>query len=247
MDKFTAFYHKVTTDEALATRVAEILGDDDEIENVTDEQLQQLSALAKEIDFDISVEEAKEYFKREDDEQLTNAELEMVAGGKGDKSDTAGTSLKAAEKTAEEVLKLLGKAARGCFVGESKISTPDGFKFAKDIKLGDEVFTFDTQDNKIVGKVLEIHLVADAKIVDVEFANGAVWKTTAVQWFYCGNDDYACVTNTKGKAALTEDGGKANVVKVTDNGEIANVYDFVIEGENIFIVNGVASEGYTGD
>lgn len=247
MEKFTAFYQRVTSDEKLAARVAEILGDDEQIDNVTDEQLQQLSALAKEIGLDISVEEAREYLNREDDrnETLTNDQLEMVAGGKGGSSDAE--KEKIVEEVAEKALGILGKAAHGCFVGSSEISAPNGVKLAKDIKLGDEVFTFDTQDNKIVGKVLEIHLVADAKIVDVEFANGAIWKTTAVQWFYCGNDDYACVTNTKGKAALTEDGGKAKVVKVTDNGEIENVYDFVIEGENIFIVNGVASEGYTGD
>lgn len=246
MEKFTAFYQRVTTDEKLAARVAEILGDDEQIDKVTDEQLQQLSALAKEIGLDISVEEAREYLNREDDrsETLTNDQLEMVAGGKGVSDDERNKIIK---EGVEEALKVLGKLGRGCFVGSSEISAPNGVKLAKDIKLGDEVFTFDTQDNKIVGKVLEIHLVADAKIVDVEFANGAIWKTTAVQWFYCGNDDYACVTNTKGKAALTEDGGKAKVVKVTDNGEIENVYDFVIEGENIFIVNGVASEGYTGD
>ena len=165
---------------------------------------------------DISVEEAKEYFNREDDEKLTNAELDMVAGG-------------------------------GCFIGESKISTPDGFKFAKDIKLGDEVYTFDIADNKIVGKVLEIHAVANAKIVDVELSNGAIWKTTSYQCFYCGKDDYACVTDTKDKAALAEDGQKVKVVKVIDSGEIADICDFAISAENIFIVNGVAAEGYTDD
>lgn len=243
MDKFTAFYQRITTDEALAARVTEILGDDEQIDNVTDEQLQQLSALAKEIGLDISVEEAKEYLNREDDEKLTNAELDMVAGGKISDSERN----KVIKEVADTILNIIGKLAHGCFVGESKISTPDGFKFAKDIKLGDEVYTFDTADKKVVGKVLEIHAVANANIVDVEFANGAIWKTTKVQWFYCGNADYACVTDTKGKAALTEDGQKAKVVKVTDNGETADIYDFAISGENIFIVNGVAAEGYTGD
>ena len=236
MDKFTAFYNKVMLDEELAAKVAQIFGDDDKIDNVTDEQLQQLSALAKEVGLDISVKEAKEYLNREDDEKLTNAELDMVAGGKGSIS-------------VEDVLKTAGYIIKGlsCFVGESKISTPNGFKTAADIKIGDEVFTFDIEDKKIVGKVLKIHAAAAVKIVDVEFSNGAIWKTSPAQWFYCGKDDYACVTDTKGKAALAEDGQKIKIVKVTDGGETANVFDFVIEGENIFIVNGVAAEGYTGD
>ena len=238
MDKFTAFYNKVMIDEKLAAKVAKIFGDDDKTEDMTDEQLQQLSALAKEEGFDISVEEAKEYFNREDEDakKLTNEELDMVAGGKGSISG-------------EDVFKTVGYIIKGlsCFVGESKISTPNGFKTAADIKIGDEVFTFDIEDKKIVGKVLEIHAAAAVKIVDVEFSNGAIWKTSPAQWFYCGKDDYACVTDTKGKAALAEDGQKIKIVKVTDGGETANVYDFVIEGENIFIVNGVAAEGYTGD
>jgi hypothetical protein len=242
MDKFTAFYNKVMSDEELAAKVAKIFdGKDDKI---NDEQLQQLSVLAKEVGLDISVEEAKEYFNREDDDELKEEELDMVAGGKGGGSSE---SEKIAVEVAEKALEVLGKCARGCFVGDSKISTPDGFKLAKDIKLGDEVYTFDIEDNKIVGKVLEIHAVADAKIVDVEFSNGATWKTTSYQWFYCGKDDYACVMDTKGKSALTEDGQNVKIVKATDSGENADIYDFTISGENIFIVNGVAAEGYTGD
>lgn len=242
MDKFTAFYNKVTSDEELAAKVAKIF--DGNYDEINDEQLQQLSALAKEVGLDISVEEGKEYFNREDEDQLSETELDMVAGGKGGGSSE---SEKVAVEVAKKVIEVAGKALGGCFVGESKISTPDGFKFAKDIKLGDEVYTFDIEDKKIVGKVLEIHAVADAKIVDVEFSNGATWKTTSYQWFYCGKDDYACVMDTKGKSALAEDGQNVKIVKATDSGENADIYDFKISGENIFIVNGVAAEGYTGD
>ena len=85
------------------------------------------------------------------------------------------------------------------------------------------------------------------EIVKVEFSNGKIWFTTATQWFYCGNDDYACVLEDKGKSAITEENAKATVVKVTKTGEIQKVYDFIVEGVNVFFVEGIAAEGYSVD
>ena len=240
MDNFKAFYAKVLTDEAFKAEVEKILGDI-ALENATDEQISQLCELVKAKGIDISVEDFKESLNmaEKESEQLTDEQLDMVAGG-SESDRITGTII-------GKIFNTVIKALAHCFVGDSKISTPNGFKAAQDIKLGDEVYTFDVEDKKIVGKVLEVHATANIKVVEVEFSNGATWKAAPVQWFYCGNDDYACVTDTKGKSALTEDGSKAKVVKITDNGETANVYDFVIEGENLFIVNGVVAEGYTGD
>lgn len=213
----------------------------DELRNINDLTPEEFEILGK------KVEEIRNSL---DNETLTDSQLEMVAGGrKGKSSDTV-----------TDILKAITKYLKSCFVGDSQISTPNGMKAIKDIKLGDEVFTFDINDNKVIGKVLEIHAAANMKIVDVKFANGVVWKCTPFQWFYCGNDEYACVNDTKtfyrgwdkltdetGKSALTEDKQSVSVVKVTNNGEVADVYDLVISIENNFIVNGIAAEGYTGD
>ena len=134
-----------------------------------------------------------------------------------------------------------------CFIGNSKISTPNGEKFIKDIKIGDEVISLDAENKKVVSKVIEVRPVFENEIVKVEFSNGKIWFTTATQWFYCGNDDYACVLEDKGKSAITEENAKATVVKVTKTGEIKKVYDFIVEGVNVFFVEGIAAEGYSVD
>ena len=220
--------------------VKNLLGKDDlrDIDDLTPEELEILKQ---------KIEEIRNSLEEED---LTDSQLEMVSGGGKGKPKTI----------AQEILQAILTSIKACFVGDSQISTPSGMKSIKDMKLGDEVFTFDINDNKVIGKVLEIHAAADMKIVNVEFANGTVWKCTPFQWFYCGNDEYACVKDTKtfyrgwdkltdeiGKSALTEDKQSVSVVKITDNGEVADVYDLVISIENNFIVNGIAAEGYTGD
>ena len=134
-----------------------------------------------------------------------------------------------------------------CFIGESKISTPNGEKFISEIKIGDEIISLDSKNNKVVSKVIEVRPVAEQEIVKVEFGNGKIWYTTESQWFYCGNDDYACVIDDKGKAAITEDDAKTTIIKAEKTGKIQKVYDFVVEGLNVFFVEGIASEGYSED
>ena len=132
-----------------------------------------------------------------------------------------------------------------CFAEDAKISVPNGTKFIKDIKVGDEVISLDRNDNKIISKVTRVQPIFTEKILEVEFSNGTTWKATETQWFYCGNDDYASIIDTKGKSAITESGRKVAVVRVSDTGKTVEVYDFIVEGTNVFFANGIAAEGYS--
>lgn len=160
-------------------------------------------------------------------------------------NSTQPKSFKAAWNYARAHWRDFYREKKTCFVGETKISTPNGEKFIKDIKIGDEVISLDAENNKVVSKVIEVIPVHYSEIVKVEFSNGKVWKTTESQWFYCGNDDYACVLDDQGKAAITEDGATATVIKAERTGKIKRVYDFVVENLNVFFVEGIASEGYS--
>lgn len=241
MDNLKIFYSKIMEDEALAAKLNQILEDvEDEI---SDEQCQKVVELAKEVGVTLTVDEIKNYIElhEKDSETLTEDELEMVAGGK-DKKSSADDA-----KRIADFLKWGKDIHLHCFTADSKISTPSGVKVIGDIKVGDEVISVDAQDKKVVSKVTEVRPVFDEEIYKVEFSNGATWFTTATQWFYCGNDDYACTIDSKGKAAITEDGATATVVNVTKTGEVKKVYDFIVDGVNVFFVEGVAAEGYSID
>ena len=227
--------------------------DTPENEELTNEQIQRLIELAKEAGVEISAEDIENYIDAQENnsENLTEEELDMVAAGTRILSNDI--------NNADGVFTVIDNidfptsyGYRACFMGDSKISTPAGAKVIRNIKVGDEVYSLDAQNNKIVAKVIEVRPVFDEEIVKIEFSNGAIWYTTATQWFYCGrfygnDDDYACAIDSKGKAALTENGEKVTVVKAEKTGEIKKVYDFITDGLNLFFVEGIAAEGYSID
>ena len=241
MENLKIFYAKIIEDEALAAKLKQII-EDTEDEN-SDEQFQKVLSLAKEVGVEISVEDIKAYHElhENDAETLTEDELETVAGGE-DKSDPVQIAVEVGKWLLEKIF-----TTRGCFIADSKISTPSGDKVISDIKVGDEVISVDAQNKTVISKVSEVRPIIDEEIYKVEFSNGKIWFTTSSQWFYCGNDDYARAIDSKGKAALTEDGATATVVNVTKTGEIKKVYDFIVDGVNVFFVEGVATEGYSID
>lgn len=242
MEKLKEWHLKVMDDIKLSAKLNEILNEIELEEEVKNEHIQKIITLAKEVDVEITADDIKNYIKLLDkeSEKLSDDELEMVAGGK-DKSDADDAH------TIAEFSKWVKKIHIHCFTADSKISTPSGPKAISAIKVGDEVFSVDSQNKKVVGKVTEVRPVADEEIYKVEFSNGATWFTTSSQWFYCGNDDYACAIDSNGKAAISEDGKTATVVNVTKTGEVQKVYDFIVDGVNVFFVDGIATEGYSED
>lgn len=176
------------------------------------------------------------------EEMLNMEELDNISGA-GDFVDKYHHTLKKVNDTLSNIVKMLPKGR--CFAEDAKISIPNGTKFIKDIKIGDEVISLDKNDKKIISKVIAVQPVFKERIFKVEFSDGTIWNATDTQWFYCGNDDYASIIDTQGKTALTENGQRATVVKVTDTGKTPEVYDFIVEGVNVFFVNGIAAEGYS--
>lgn len=177
-------------------------------------------------------------------QELNDEDMSQVSGG-ASYWDQFQHTWRKVQRTIGNIIKHLPKPR--CFAGDAKISTPNGTKMIKDIKVGDEVFGVNEQDQKVTTKVVSVNPVFQEKIFEVEFSDGTKWNATKTQWFYCGKDDYASIVDTQGKSALTEGGQKVEVVKVTDTGKVADVYDFTVEGVNVFFVNGVAAEGYGED
>ena len=272
MDNVKLFYSKILQNEELLARFNKIIDETgfDPEDEVTlqqlDELVRKLHDLSQAVGVEITVEDLKQYveeFSNADNEtaKLTYDELEQVAGGEGGQVDKDANDeyTKKCMEDAEELKKDISAKEDlvinegpvtepvtygKCFAADSKISTPSGTRIISDIKVGDEVISLDVQNNKVVSKVIEVRPVADEEIYKVEFSNGATWFTTATQWFYCGDDDYACAIDSKGKAALTEDGASATVIKFEKTGNTQKVYDFIVDGVNVFFVEGIAAQGY---
>lgn len=81
MSKITDFYAKVLADESAKTKLGEILGGK-AINEADNSQLEKIGSLAKELGFDITIEEAQNYLKG-DNAELDDDDLGAVAGGTG--------------------------------------------------------------------------------------------------------------------------------------------------------------------
>lgn len=89
MDRMKELYEKVAKDSALQAKLNAIISDAEKA--TTGEKLK---AFAKEAGFDISLDEMKAFFKELNEKEgaLSDAELDMVAGGK-DGDDVANSVL----------------------------------------------------------------------------------------------------------------------------------------------------------
>lgn len=84
MSKINDFYSAVLADSEKNAELGKIL-DGSDIAQAADEQLERIGEIAKQMGFDITVEEAKAYL-RGDDTELDDDDLDAVAGGKGNSS-----------------------------------------------------------------------------------------------------------------------------------------------------------------
>jgi len=83
MSKISELYVKVATDSNLQTKFQSILNDKDSTDTETIKK--ELISFAGELGFDVSWEEVEEFFRNlsgKDSQSLSEAELDLVAGGK---------------------------------------------------------------------------------------------------------------------------------------------------------------------
>ena len=78
-EKIAEFYAKVTSDDALKAKVEKILAGA-EITDATDDQLKAIGEIAKELGYNFTIDEVKEYIAY-GDVQLDEDALDNVAGG----------------------------------------------------------------------------------------------------------------------------------------------------------------------
>lgn len=82
MNKVVEFYQKALQDEMAKAELSAIL-DGKDIEAATEEDLVKIGEVAKKLGYEITVEEAKAYLNPAEHE-LSDEDLDTVAGGKGD-------------------------------------------------------------------------------------------------------------------------------------------------------------------
>lgn len=167
----------------------------------------------------------------------------MYSGRMGTGSTTTTTSQP--NNSVWSTIGSLGTAYILCFTGDTLVTTPQGYKPIKEIKRGDEVLSLDEHNKVVTKKVSDVTGAHERDIVDVYFGDGTTWHTTARQRYYDGAH-FASIDSDEPPQAFVFQGGPVDVLRVSETGRKALVYDLTLEGpadRNIFFANDVAAEG----
>lgn len=167
----------------------------------------------------------------------------MYSGRMGTGSTTTTTSQP--NNSVWSTIGSLGTAYILCFTGDTLVTTPQGYKPIKEIKRGDEVLSLDEHNKVVTKKVSDVTGAHERDIVDVYFGDGTTWHTTARQRYYDGVH-FASIDSDEHPQAFVFQGRPVDVLRVSETGRKALVYDLTVEGpadRNIFFANDVAAEG----
>lgn len=239
MSELTLFLNRARFDTALQNRIRSAMENSGVLETAP-----RFIAVAKEYGYKITEADLFNFFRKDEPENICSLSddiLENVTGGDGIKDTSDKSWWEYVVETVDAVAKGLGH----CFTGECLVTTPDGVKAIKDIKTGDEVISLDKNGSKRNAKVTDVIVPREMPVIEVTFTDGNKWNTTKTQWFYCGDDTYACAADDQGRKALTLDGQSAGVIEVVETERKELVYDFVVDGLNVMFVNGIAAEGFS--
>jgi predicted ribosomally synthesized peptide with nif11-like leader len=80
MSKMKELYEKVAADSTLQDKFAAIMGGAEEAGKEATEE--KLTAFARDAGYDVTLDEMRQFFKELEEAELSEADLDMVAGGK---------------------------------------------------------------------------------------------------------------------------------------------------------------------
>ena len=145
------------------------------------------------------------------------------------------------EKLAREGMKTQIEAARAgarCFGGETKISTPSGQVYIKDIKAGDEVLSFDDEGQISVNIVSKVHEHEPGDIYKLSYWGGEVLVTTN-HWILEANNTFLQVDKFNTDHCLVDEEGNFRPFKSLEFYELDKTYNITVEDDHTYIANGI--------
>ena len=129
---------------------------------------------------------------------------------------------------------------RQCFTGETLVATEDGHKAIKDIKVGDYVYSCDTETGEVsLKKVTNVFVSDKDELYHVHTSTGETINTTEGHPFYVKGKGFVVAAELEaGDVLVTSDGKEVRVKAVTTTklDEPVKVYNLEVEGNHTYYV-----------
>jgi len=133
--------------------------------------------------------------------------------------------------------KIRGAGGGGCFAAETKIATPDGLKNIEEIKVGDQVITFNDKGELSAQSVEICHIHEEEEIWEYKFWNGVAVSATPNHWVLNQFGNFAEIgTLTNQDAIIDGDGHLRPLLEAKSLGKGA-VYNLTVAVNHTYIAN----------
>ena len=132
--------------------------------------------------------------------------------------------------------KLLCSIVKACFIGETIIHTPQGLKQIKDIKIGDEVYSYDEEKQEVtIRKVTHLFEEEAEEILEIETEKGII-STTRNHPFFVNGQFKDAEQIEVGECLFTHDERLVKVLSLNYIPKTEKVYNFEAEENHCYFV-----------
>jgi hypothetical protein len=126
-----------------------------------------------------------------------------------------------------------------CFLKDTKISIPKGFKNIQDIKIGDEVVCFDDKGNLHTSTVESINTHENQDVYKYNVWNGGALYATPNHWVLTSENSFTEIGKLNELLTLVDiNGGLKPITKVDYFGK-ETVYNFIVKDYHTYIANDI--------
>lgn len=141
-------------------------------------------------------------------------------------------------KPSEQSVNIIQGEGGGCFAAGTKISTPNGSVDIENVKVGDEVLSFDDTGEISTNKVTKVFVHEHNEIYSFKFWGGEL-LLNKIHWILNGRNAFFQAGHFNPEECIVDESGEFRPFKSLDFLEIGTVYNFWVENNHTYIANEV--------
>ena len=142
------------------------------------------------------------------------------------------------DKPTQHSVNIIQGEGGGCFAAGTKISTPNGSVDIENIKIGDEVLSFDDTGKISTNKVTKTFIHDHNEIYSFKFWGGEL-LLNKIHWILNGRNTFFQASHFDPEECVVDESGEFRPFKSLEFLEIGTVYNFWVENDHTYIANGV--------
>lgn len=133
----------------------------------------------------------------------------------------------------------------GCFPTNTMILTENGGRCISEIKNGDRIYSYDSNNNRSIKKVLKVNMFRKRRIWVLILSDDEKIRTTHTHSFFNGKKWVKSSNLSKGDYILSSNKTYKKILKSYETSKKEDVYNLVVEDNYTYIADNVLSHSFS--